>query len=79
MLFRSGQIKPVHCHVVTSDLEGAVVSNIERKEADAQRMAEGMVSHMHQFNEQDIRGTVRSNDEYNPQMDMILPSWLVAS
>lgn len=77
--WRFGQTKPVHCHVVTSDLEGAVVSNIERKEADAARMAEGMVSHMHELNEQEIKGTVRTNDIYDPQIEMILPSWLVAS
>ncbi len=62
--WRFGQTKPVHCHVVTSDLEGAVVSNIERKEADAQRMAEGMVAHMHELNEQEIRGTVRTGTDY---------------
>lgn len=62
--WRFGQTKPVNCHVVTSDIEGAVVSNIERKEADAQRMAEGMVSHMHELNEMEIKGTVRSMDEY---------------
>lgn len=62
--WRFGQTKPVHCHIVTSDLEGAVVSNIERKEADAARMAEGMVSHMHELNEMDIRGTVRTGDDY---------------
>ena len=62
--WRFGQTKPVHCHIVTSDLEGAVVSNIERKEADASRMAEGMVSHMHELNEMDILGTVRSGTDY---------------
>lgn len=62
--WRFGQTKPVHCHVVTSDLEGAVVQNIQRKEQDAARMAEGMVSHMRQLNEQEIRGTVRTGTDY---------------
>lgn len=62
--WRFGQTKEVHCHIVTSDIEGAVVANIERKESDAGRMAEEMVSHMHDLNEQEIRGTVRTMDEY---------------
>ena len=63
--WRFGQEKPVHCHIVTSDLEGAVVSNIQRKETDAARMAEGMVAHMHELNEQEIHGSVRTADTYN--------------
>lgn len=62
--WRFGQTKPVDCHVVTSDLEGAVVQNIQRKERDAARMAEGMVSRMHELNEQEIRGTVRTGTNY---------------
>ena len=62
--WRFGQENPVHCHIVTSDLEGAVVSNIQRKESDAARMAEGMVAHMHELNEQEIRGSVRTMGEY---------------
>ena len=62
--WRFGQTREVQCHVITSDIEGAVVANIQRKEADAARMAEEMVSHMHDLNEQEIRGTVRTKDEY---------------
>lgn len=74
--WRFGQTRPVDVHIVTSDIEGAVVANIERKEHDAARMAEEMVSHMHGINESDIRGTVRTNDAYSPQLEMIIPEWL---
>ena len=40
------QERTVHVHVITADTEGAVVSNIKRKEADALALAEGMVTHM---------------------------------
>jgi superfamily II DNA or RNA helicase len=76
--FRFGQTRTVHCHIVTSDIEGAVVQNIQRKEADAARMAEEMVSHMRDMNEADIRGTVRTADTYEPGVVMRLPSWLEA-
>jgi superfamily II DNA or RNA helicase len=44
--WRFGQTLPVNVHVIASQAEGAVVQNIKRKEADAERMAEGMVVHM---------------------------------
>jgi hypothetical protein len=74
--YRFGQTQEVHCHIVTSDIEGAVVANIKRKEADAARMAEEMVSHMRDMNEAEIRGTVRTNDAYEPIVMMETPDWL---
>jgi hypothetical protein len=77
--WRFGQTRTVNCHVVTSDIEGAVVENIKRKEADAARMAEEMVAHMRDINEADIRGVVRTADEYRPQIEMELPLWMRAA
>lgn len=77
--WRFGQTHTVNVWIVTSDIEGAVVENIRRKESDAARMASEMVAHMHGINEADIRGTVRTNDEYNPSIEMILPDWLEAA
>lgn len=44
--WRFGQTKPVKVHVITADIEGAVLANIKRKEADAERMATEMLTHM---------------------------------
>lgn len=41
--YRFGQTKTVHVHIITSDLEGAIKRNIERKERQAQEMSESMV------------------------------------
>src|SRR5690606_26969592 len=41
--WRFGQKNPVHVHVVTSNLEGAVLANLKRKQADADEMAAQMV------------------------------------
>lgn len=62
--WRFGQKEEVQCHIITSDLEGAVVRNIERKEADAMEMAKEMVNNMHDINAENIRGIERSNSEY---------------
>ena len=44
--WRFGQTREVHAHVITTDIEGAVVRNIQRKEQQANEMMEGMVEHM---------------------------------
>ncbi len=62
--WRFGQTKTVSCWIVTSSTEGAVVSNIERKEMDAIKMANEMVKNMHVYNEENIKGTRRETNEY---------------
>jgi DNA modification methylase len=46
--WRFGQTRPVVAHVVTSEAEGAVVRNIERKERMAEEMMDQLVHHMHE-------------------------------
>lgn len=74
--YRFGQNHSVHVHIVTSAAEGAVKGNIERKEAQAELMKKKMVQHTKEILEQDIRGTVRIVIPYDPQVDMLIPSWL---
>lgn len=62
--WRFGQDRPVNCYIVTADIEGAVVKNIERKERQAAEMAKGMVKYMHKINEDNIKGTSRTESEY---------------
>jgi superfamily II DNA or RNA helicase len=63
--WRFGQKKAVDCYIVTSSNEGAVTENIKRKEKDAARMAEEMVSNMHELNQKEIRTTdIRSKGAY---------------
>jgi len=62
--WRFGQTKDVDAYIVTADIEGAVVENIKRKEIDAERMAANMVEHMHEMNEENIKGTKRVKTEY---------------
>lgn len=67
--WRFGQTRPVDVHVVTSEAEGAVVANIERKERDALTMQREMVQHMADLNRADITATVRETDEYQRRSD----------
>lgn len=74
--WRFGQKETVNVHIVTSEAEGAVKENIERKERQAERMTAEMVRHTKDILEQEIRGTVKVSIPYNPQMQMVLPEWL---
>jgi hypothetical protein len=74
--WRFGQTKPVNVHFIASELEGAVVANLRRKEADAERMAVAMVRHMADLSSQEIRGTVRTTANYNPTQPFIIPNFI---
>lgn len=74
--WRFGQTKPVDVHLVVSELEGATVANIRRKEADADRMAAAMVMHMADLSSVAVRGSVRDRPDYDPQIPVKLPDFL---
>lgn len=74
--WRFGQKRPVTAHLVTCETEGAVVANIERKEADAARMAREMVAHMSEISSGQIRGTQRMDRSYTASKTFTLPSFL---
>ncbi len=77
--WRFGQTQPVDCHIIASELEGATVANIRRKEADADRMAAAMVMHMADLSSKAVRGSVRDTPNYNPQLPVKLPAFLEAA
>ncbi len=74
--WRFGQTKPVNVHFIAAETEGAVVANIRRKEADAERMAAAMVRHMADLSAQVVRGMVRDRPDYEPAQPVIIPDFL---
>lgn len=74
--YRFGQTRAVQCHVVTSDAEGAVVANLKRKQADAEKMARGMIEHMAEITRAELGATGRDSTEYRPTVRMIVPAWV---
>jgi hypothetical protein len=77
--WRFGQTRPVNVWMVAAETEGRVVSNLKRKEEDAERMAEMMVAHMQDITVAELRGTQRVKTEYNASNEMFIPSWLEAA
>lgn len=74
--WRFGQTKPVNVHFIAAETEGAVVANLRRKEADAERMAAAMVKHMAGLSSVEVRGMVRTVADYNPTQPVIIPEFL---
>jgi len=77
--WRFGQTQPVTAHIIASELEGATVANIRRKEADADRMAASMVMHMANLSSEAVRGMVRDTPNYNPTIPVQLPNFVRAT
>jgi hypothetical protein len=75
-VWRFGQSRPVHIHFITGELEGAVVRNIQRKEAQSIEMAESMLGHMRAINTAEIHGTVRESLSYLPKQTLERPLWI---
>jgi hypothetical protein len=73
--WRFGQTDPVNVHFIASEMEGAVVANLRRKEADAERMIAKMIAHMADLTTSEIRSVERQKADYLPK-PLRLPSFM---
>jgi len=74
--WRFGQQRPVQVHIFASDLEGAVVANLRRKEADALAMAESLSAETREAVIREVVGLKRETNIYNAARRISVPSWL---
>ena len=75
--WRFGQTREVNVHVITADTEGAVVSNIKRKEREAEETYNNMIEHMKDLNAAALHGgAVRNKTAYAPKVPMFIPDFL---
>ena len=74
--YRFGQEKEVYAHFIASELEGAVVSNIARKEKQAEHMMVQMIKHSADMSAKNIKGAARETLSYNANEEVKLPSWI---
>lgn len=75
-LWRFGQKEIVDVYIVVSESDGAVKSNIERKENDAKNMIAEMIKHTQKILTEEIHGTTKETISYYPTETMQLPEWL---
>lgn len=76
--WRFGQTKPVSVHIFASELEGAVVANLQRKERDARAMAESLAAQTAASVAANVLGTTRSTNDYNATRAVKLPAFMRA-
>jgi superfamily II DNA or RNA helicase len=76
--WRFGQTRPVQAHFIAAETEGAVVANLKRKEADAERMLAGMICHTREISMEAVRGLERDRPNYLPTQPLQLPTWMAA-
>jgi len=62
--WRFGQKSRVNCHIITTDIEGNIVENIKRKEADALRMRKEMIEHMQDITKIELHEKSISSFDY---------------
>ena len=74
--WRFGQARPVEVHVFSSELEGDVVANLRRKEADAADLSSSLAAETAAAVRSEVRGQTRESDVYDPQTPMEVPTWL---
>lgn len=74
--WRFGQKRPVTVYIIISEAEGCVKQNIERKQADAQRMTKELVKFTKDILSAEIRHTTRMIENYITTERMDIPAWI---
>lgn len=74
--WRFGQTRPVEVHIACAENEKAIVQNMRRKEADADRLAEETQRHIGPAMREAMGATERRWNPYNPTVPMEMPPWM---
>jgi hypothetical protein len=77
--WRFGQTRPVNVYLIASELEGAVVANLENKEREFDAMGAAMVEHMRELSRVALRQGRVVSSAYAPMVRMEVPEWLTAA
>ena len=75
-VWRFGQERHVWVYLIASELEGAVVKNLQAKERKYEAMADAMAGHMRELTRNAVRGGRLVTTKYEPKQNMRLPTWL---
>lgn len=74
--WRYGQDKPVHVHIVSADVEGAVLDNIKRKEAQQRELKAEMIQIMRGKTLAQLGRAEQEKTEYAANESMDVPAWV---
>lgn len=76
--WRFGQKRTVNIHIYASELEGAVLANLKRKEEDARKMSDALSAETMEAVRRSVIGQTRTTNSYIPQTSITIPSWLTS-
>lgn len=75
--WRFGQTNPVTVHIVISNQESVVLSNIKKKEQHAQEMYMGSIQFsLSKEMKKQLKGFTKTMTKYHPDKEMRMPEWL---
>lgn len=74
--WRYGQDKPVHVHIVSADVEGAVLDNIKRKEAQQRELKAEMIQIMRGRTLAQLGKATQEKTDYSANEAMEVPAWV---
>jgi len=77
--WRFGQTYPVDVHLFASEREGAVTSNLKRKEIAARKMSDAMACETRDSMRNAVLGGMRDTNPYSPIQSVQLPDFLEVS
>jgi len=73
--WRYGQTKPVHVHIVSADIEGGVLTNIKRKEAQHKQLTAEMIAVMKDRTLAELGKAKQEKATYTNNIKMRVPEW----
>ena len=73
--WRFGQSEKVNVYIIISAKEGPVKVNIERKQADNEKMKSQLVELTKDITKRELKSTCRISTPYEPNRCMTLPQW----
>jgi hypothetical protein len=73
---RHGQTKEVNRHLIISEAEGSVLSNVQRKEREFETMISNMVEHTKMMNIENVRSLSNQKLSYNADIQINIPKWI---
>lgn len=76
--WRFGQTRPVEVYFIASELEGAIVANLKRKEQAFDLMFDAMAVHMRDLQRENVLGGRNASEIIAPRKPMELPRWIAA-
>lgn len=75
--WRFGQTRAVHVHIFASEAEGAVVSNLARKEREAAKMSAALAEETREAMRDAVLGSQRKTNHYGATRRISIPNWLL--